>query len=351
MISEDVQSAMDMIRESTGGIVTPDDLSRVRALRYTSPGFDRALWSDICAMGWPALRLSEDRGGVDLGMQPYCALSEELGRGLLPEPLIGGALVAALLDGEVLEHHLSGALLVLPAWQDSHDALAPEQPLALTGNRLTATKHYVALAEGADMFLVIGNDGAALVAADAPGVTVESKQSQDGGNLATVHFDAALVRIYRTDPHGAFAEAALASSAYLLGLMEAALGMTVDYLKTRNQFGQTIGNFQVLQHMAVDLKLEVEVTRASVEDTALRWDRDGMKPETLAAVSRTKARASAAALKLTRDAVQLHGGIGFTDEHDIGLYLRKALVVAAQFGSAACHRKAFADLKPLTREA
>ena len=131
------------------------------------------------------------------------------------------------------------------------------------------------------------------------------------------------------------------------GLMEAALDITTAYLKTRVQFGKTIGQFQILQHMAVDLKLEAEVTRASVESTAEAWDRNGATTETLAAVSRTKARASDAAMKVTRDCVQLHGGIGFTDEHDIGLYLRKAMVAAAQFGGASAHRARFLDLKPI----
>ena len=169
--------------------------------------------------------------------------------------------------------------------------------------------------------------------------------------MATVVFENAEAMAIDVNPAPALAEATLATSAYLLGLMDAALEMTVDYLKTRVQFGRTISNFQVLQHMAVDLKLETQVTRASVEDAALRWDRYGPTPETYAAVSRTKARASQAALKLTRDVIQLHGGIGFTDEHDIGLYLRKTIVTGAQFGSADCHRANYARLKPLEEEA
>lgn len=351
MIPHDIQSSMEMIRESAGGIVSRGDLSRIRQLRFTSPGFDRATWTEICQMGWPALRIDEDKGGVGLGTLPYCALAEELGRGLVPEPLIPAVLAAALLEGEALAAQISGERLVLPAWSDSRDATGPEAPLEARGGRLTATRNYVTMAEGADEFLVIGRDGVALVAADSPGVRIENQKTQDGGSLATVRFENVPVAMRQIDPRPAFAEAALATSAYLLGLMDAALGMTVDYLKTRVQFGRTIGNFQVLQHMAVDLRLELEVTRACVEDAALRWDRDGAAPETYAAIARTKARASTSALKLTRDTIQLHGGIGFTDEHDIGLYLRKAVVLAAQFGGATAHRKAFARLKPLHEEA
>jgi len=351
MIAEDVQSSIDMIRESARGIVPHGDLTRVRNLRFNDPGFDREVWTKMCEMGWPALRLPEVKGGVELGVLPYCALAEELGRGLLPEPLVHAALSCALLDGSALDAQLSGARLVLPAWQDSRDALGPEKRLGLNNGRISATKRYVPMATGADAFLVMGTDGVAFVPLNATCVSITSSMTQDGGTMATVVFENAEAMAIDVDPAPALAEATLATSAYLLGLMDAALEMTVDYLKTRVQFGRTISNFQVLQHMAVDLKLETQVTRASVEDAALRWDRYGPTPETYAAVSRTKARASQAALKLTRDVIQLHGGIGFTDEHDIGLYLRKTIVTGAQFGSADCHRANYARLKPLEEEA
>lgn len=102
--------------------------------------------------------------------------------------------------------------------------------------------------------------------------------------------------------------------------------------------------------MAVDARLEVELTRASVEEAAVQWDRSGSTPANLAAVSRAKVRASQAVTKVTRDAIQMHGGIGFTDEHDIGLFMRKAIVVSSQFGSAKAHRTRFAELKPVRVE-
>jgi len=351
MIPDDVQSSIDMIRESARGIVSHGDLTRVRKLRFTDPGFDRKTWDKMCDMGWVALRLPEDMGGVDLGLLPYCALVSEIGRGLLPEPLVPAALAAALLEGDTLTAHLSGDKLVLPAWQDSRDATGPEKPLTVENGKVSATKFYVPVAGGADAFLVIGTYGAALVPADAEGVTVSAEQAQDGTTLAHITFDNTPGTAIDIDPHPALAEAALATAAYLLGLMDGALDMTVAYLKDRVQFGRSIGSFQVLQHMAVDLRLELEVSRASVENAAQLWDRDGPTSETYAAISRAKARASQSALKLTREAIQLHGGIGFTDEHDIGLYLRKAILMAAQFGSADCHRKTYAALKPIEEEA
>jgi alkylation response protein AidB-like acyl-CoA dehydrogenase len=130
--------------------------------------------------------------------------------------------------------------------------------------------------------------------------------------------------------------------------MERAFSMTLDYLRTRQQFGRPIGSFQGLQHRAVDLKIQVALTRASVESAAATLDSlpaDAVAPRQ-AAVSRAKARAAQAALLVARQAVQLHGAIGYTDEYDVGLFLRKAMVTANQFGSAALHRRRFAVTAP-----
>ena len=351
MISSDDQSSVDMIRQSAGAIASRKDLSRVRKLRFSSPGFDRKVWGEICEAGWPSLRVPEDKGGVGMGLLPYCALMEELGAGLAPEPLIPAIFSASLLDGDALEQQIRGERLILPAWQDARDSLSIAKPLDVRGGRLTAVKRYVPGADGADAFLVVGASQAAYVPADARGVEIASLEAQDGTRLATVSFHEVAVEPFDADPAPGLAEAALATSAYLLGLMDAALDLTVDYLKTRVQFGKAIGGFQALQHMAVDAKLEVELTRASVEDAAIQWDLVGPTPSAHAAVSRAKARASQAAMKVTRDAIQMHGGIGFTDEHDIGLYLRKAVVVVSQFGSAKAHRAHFAELKPARLEA
>ena len=351
MTYPDDQQAIRMIRQSARSIAVRGDLARVRALRYVSPGFDRGVWTEMCEMGWSAIRVPEEKGGVGLSMVAYCALAEELGAALVPEPLIGAVLAAALLDGEALERQTAGDWLVLPAWQDSRDAVSVDAPLVVSGDRLVASKLHVQSAEGADAFVVAGAGQVVLVPADAKGVDIASAPLQDGGYSARVSFDTTPAQSRSVDVAPAVAEATLATSAYLLGLMDAAVGMTVDYLKTRIQFGKLIGTFQALQHMAVDLKMEVELTRASVEDAAMQWDCSGPTPAAYAAVSRAKARASQAALKVTRDVIQMHGGIGFTDEHDIGLYLRKALVVSAQFGSAKAHRARFAVLLPARLEA
>ena len=128
--------------------------------------------------------------------------------------------------------------------------------------------------------------------------------------------------------------------------MEQAFRLTLEFLKTRHQFGKPIGSFQALQHRAADLKLQQELTRASIAAAASTLDGVAARPARQAAVSRAKARAATAAMLVTRQAVQLHGGVGYTDEYDVGLYLRRSMVLSNQFGSATAHRARFARLAP-----
>lgn len=349
MNMETETDVIEMIADSARGAVDRRDLSRVRDLRYAAPGFDRHLWQEMCELGWPALRVHPDRGGVGLGMAAYCALAQELGAALAPEPLIEASLSAALLGDDVLTDHLSGAILVLPAWQDAPDASGPSVDLTEQDGGVSGVKHHVPMAQGADAFLAIGPDSGWMVDAGSAGVALEPVQTQDGGHAATLRLDGAAARRVEVDPRPALAEACLATSAYLVGLTEEALARTVEFLGVRKQFGVTIGSFQALQHQAVDLKLLLELARASMLDAAARWDREPASTSAYAAVARAKASACNAALRVTKGAIQLHGGIGFTDEHDIGLYLRKAMVVAPRFGSARLQRALYRNLTPEIR--
>ncbi len=344
--SPEIAEAIEMIRESAAGIADKRDLGRIRALRYTKAGFDRSVWQDMCDMGWPALRVDEARGGVGLGLTAYCALAECLGAALAPEPLINAALCASLLDGEPLADLLSGKSLILAAWQNGRDAIEPLKDIRFVDGKISGSKAYVPMALGADAFLVIDPSRAWLVAANAPGVTLKSVELQDGGHVATVTLDGVAATEFSVDPAPALAEACLATSAYLLGMIDAALERTVDYLNTRVQFGKVIGSFQALQHRAVDLRLQLELTRASVEDAAWRWEESPATPDAYAAISRAKARATASCALVTRQAIQLHGGIGYTDEHDISLFLRKSMATGPQYGSQTAHSRRFAQLLP-----
>ncbi len=343
--AEERSENIRLLRESAAAIV-PADLRRIRALRFQDPGFDRAVWSEMCDMGWAALRVPEAQGGSGLGVQEYCALAEELGRGLVPEPLIGAVTAASLLTGGALSDAISGAKVILPAWQERANSLDCAGDTTLANGRANGRKMFIAQAAGADAFVVSGKDGIALVARDAAGVTLTTERTQDGGNFGTLTLDNAACTPLHGDMAAALEEAALATGAYLLGVMDRVFAITLDYMKTRQQFGRAIGSFQALQHRAADLKIQVALTRASVEAAAVTLDTSQHPALRQAAVSRAKARAADAAMLVTRQCIQLHGGIGYTDEADAGLFLRKAMVLSSLHGGAALHRARYAEVAP-----
>lgn len=343
----DHDDALRMLRDSAAAIAPPGgDLRRIRALRYHSPGFDVGIWQEMCAMGWLGLRVAEDRGGSALGMREFCALTEQLGAGLVPEPLIPAAIAINALPDDILAQALVGDMLVLPAWQEAPNSIDPHGTTTLRDGKLNGTKVFIPMAAGADAFLVSTTNGHALVAPDAPGVTLTLDKTQDGGNFGTLRLDNVAAEPLPGDLTDALEEATLATSAYLLGVMDRVFALTLDYLKTRQQFGKPIGSFQALAHRAVDLRIQVNLTRASVEAAAATWDQGGPLPTRQAAISRAKHRANLAAMLVTKQAIQLHGGIGNTDDYDAGLFLRKAMVLAASHGNAALHRARFAALSP-----
>jgi alkylation response protein AidB-like acyl-CoA dehydrogenase len=346
-MTDDRSESLRMIRDSAAGLAPrTGDLRRIRGLRFTEPGFDRDVWRQMCEMGWLGLLVSDDHGGSGLGVQEFCALTEELGASLVPEPLIPAAFAAMLLPSDHLGQVLSGERIVLPAWQEKPHGIVAVGDSALSDGRLHGRKMFVSMAVGADAFLVTVPGGLALVDRDAPGVHVVSTTAQDGGNFATVTFDGAPAEFIAGDASEALEIAALATSAYLLGAMDRVFGITLEYLKTREQFGRKIGSFQALQHKAADLHIQLALTRAVVEAAARTMDTATDARVRRAAVSRAKARASDAASVMTRGCIQLHGGIGYTDAADPGLFLRKMMVLAPMFGSAAVHRARYRALAP-----
>ncbi len=345
--AEDRSENLRMLRDSAAAIAPrTGDLKRIRDQRFTEPGFDKSVWREICAMGWPGLHLPEDKGGSGLGMSEFCALTEELGAALTPEPLIPVAMAASLLPADQLSAVLAGDRIVIPAWQEKPNSIDLAGTATLAGGKLSGHKMFVPMGAGADAFLVTTQGGLALVERSAPGVSMHLEQTQDGGNFATITFENSPAEAIPGDAAQALEEAALATSAYLLGVMDRAFAMTLDYMKTRQQFGRTIGSFQALQHRAVDLKIQVSLTRASVEAAAVTLDTSTHPALRQSAVSRAKARAAEAAMIVTKQCIQLSGGIGYTDAYDVGLFLRKAMVMAPLFGTAALHRARYAEVTP-----
>ncbi|MBG7368636.1 acyl-CoA dehydrogenase family protein [Pseudomonas aeruginosa] len=337
------EERLRMIRDSAASLVPRDgDLTRVRRGRFSGTAVDRQAWREVCAMGWPGLRLDQALGGSGLGMAEWVALLETLGRGLLPEPLIEAGLVAPLLPEEQRAALLAGERLILPAGIGYREE---RQRPCLDGGRLRGGVARVCLGGAADAWLVACAQGLALVERDAAGVELVCEPTQDGAHRARLRFHDPPARRLPVDGPGeqALDEAALACAAYLVGLMDGAFERTLEYLRVRRQFGREIGSFQALQHRMVDLKIQIELSRAMVGQAAAAIDAGASANERRRQVSSARVRASEAALLVTRQAIQLHGGIGYTDEADIGLFLRRAMVLLNAHGSLDFHRARYVE--------
>jgi alkylation response protein AidB-like acyl-CoA dehydrogenase len=186
-------------------------------------------------------------------------------------------------------------------------------------------------------------------------MTLEGTPLADGRSMGTLELGDVIVPRERVVAEGTAATQALEraldetlvmAGAELSGVMQRALDMSLDYMRTREQFGKPIGSFQALAHRAVDLYLQRELASAVLDDAVAALDSDAEPVRRAAIASRVKARASEAGLRVTREAIQIHGAIGFTDEYDVGLYLKRAMVLAAWLGNGALHRRRYAQLVP-----
>ena len=355
-----------LIQDSAVAFIARDpELKQVRASRFVQPGFDRVLWREIAEAGWLGFLVAEGEGGVGLGFADLALVAIQLGKGLVPVPFAAAAVLAArtltraddaALRAELLPRLIGGDWLPALAWQEARASLDPTAREVVCANgRLNGGKCFVPDAGGADAFIVsaaeAGGTALYLVERDAPGVTLAFEQRVDGGFFADIRFADTPVGARLVAPErgaavlaAALDEARFAVSAELLGVMTRALEISVDYLKQRVQFDKPIGSFQALQHKAVDLFIQSEVSRSVVLQTAALFDGDADAERRAVAASQVKARCSDAALRIGKDAIQLHGGIGYTDEANIGLYLKKAMYLGAWLGSASAHRARYAEL-------
>jgi alkylation response protein AidB-like acyl-CoA dehydrogenase len=347
------------------------DIARVRKLRGTAAEYDRAIWKKMAELGWLGILVPEQYGGLGLGLAEMAIVARGLARGLAPEPLAATAVLTATalvaaeneaLKREQLPRLVAGQVLPALAWQEEAGVLDPAAIRASAtpfegGYKLNGVKRFVAGPAQADAFLVTARAGSGIALLWLPretaGARLELETLADGRAFGTLELKDALVPKAHVAASGAAASAALSlafdhanaiAAAELAGVMDRALEMSVDYLKTRVQFGKPIGSFQALQHRAVDLHIHREVANAVLEESLAALDRRPAAAARAAAASRVKARCADAALKITREAIQLHGAIGFTDDYDAGLYLKRALTLAAWLGGATWHRRRYARL-------
>ena len=340
-----------------------------RALRDAGDprGFDTAAWSEMGDLGWGGVAVPEAHGGSGLGYLTLGLIVEQTGRNLGASPLAASAVAAdalVLAGSEVvrdawLPRLLSGeavaTLAVDEGARHNPEAVATTAERAADGWRLNGTKRFVAEGMGADLLIVAArtDEGVGLFGVDAAadGVSRSARRLTDARGHADIHLSNVAVgpdaRLSHPDGDAALLEALLdraraLTAAELLGLSIGAFEMTLDYLKTRVQFDRIIGSFQALQHRAADLHTRIELTRSAVEAALNAVDTDALDRALL--VSLAKATASETANLATREMIQMHGGIGMTDAHDAGFYIKRARVLEAACGSAAWHRERFGRL-------
>ena len=324
-----------------------------RKLRAAEPaqGFDPEAWKTVAEMGWAGVVVPEEHGGSAFGYLSMGLVVEQLGRNLAVSPLASVAPAATAIAMGSDEDAKREWLPKIAAGEAVATLAVDEGPVhnparietKVEDGKLTGAKAFVAEGDGAQLFVVAAADGLYLVAGDE-GVTRSPRKMADHRSHADIRFDGApAVKLGGTDLTAKIVDRATALlCAEMLGMAESAFHQTNDYLKTRVQFGQPLSTFQALQHRMAKMFTELELMRSAVESALEAVDAN--RSDLDQAVSLAKAIASDTLKLVSREMVQLHGGIGMTDEHDAGFYLKRSAVLEAMWGNAAYHRERFARL-------
>lgn len=367
-----------MLRDSARGLISDKaPVSHLRSLRDSkdATGFSRELWKAFAEMGFSGLLVPENFGGSGLGCVEAGVVMEEIGRTLMPSPFLSSAVLAASAlsrGGSEAQKaaHLpkisDGSLLAALAIDEGakHRPLQTKLQAVRSGNgfKLSGAKAFVVDGHTADLLIVAARTGGAagerngltlfLVDPKAKGIAVERTAMVDSHNAARVEFANVEVNadhvLGEVDQGGALLEGVLnigrgAVASEMVGLSEEVFGRTVTYLKERKQFGKLIGEFQALQHRAAELYIDIEITRAAVLKALQTLDGDFEKAG--AAVAVAKARAGSTATLAVQEGVQMHGGMGMTDQFDIGFFMKRARVCQELFGDSNYHADQLARMK------
>jgi alkylation response protein AidB-like acyl-CoA dehydrogenase len=367
-----------MLRDSARGLISDKaPVSHLRQLRDSkdATGFSRELWRSFAEMGFSGLLVPEEFGGSGLGCVEAGVVMEEIGRTLMPSPFLSSAVLAAsaLSHGgsaaqksEHLPAIADGSLLAALAVDEGakHRPLRTKMQAVRSGNgfKLNGAKAFVVDGHIADLLIVAARtagtagerDGLTLFLVDprSKGIETERTAMVDSHNAARIVFDNVEVNadgvLGEVDQGSALLEGILnigrgAVASEMVGVSEEVFGRTVSYLKERKQFGKLIGEFQALQHRAAHLYVEIEITRAAVLKALQALDGDFEKAG--AAVAVAKAKAGSTATLAVQEGVQMHGGMGMTDQFDIGFFMKRARVCQELFGDSNFHADQLARLK------
>ena len=371
-LDDDQETLADTVRPF---IADKAPVSHLRALRDADDpaGFSRDLWREFAEMGFTGVLVDEGDGGLGMGHVEAGIVLEEIGRNLTPSPFLGTAVGAVEAmrgaDASLREQYLPGilsgetvaALALDEAARHRPQRVALEAERHGNGFRLTGAKQFVPFGHEADVLIVSArtsgsetdDEGVTLFALPRAqaGVSVSAERLADSSFAARVELDRVeldgsavvgevdggrdvLRRVLATVRAGASSE--------MVGVAEGASAMTLDYLKQRKQFGKTIGSYQALQHRAAHLYAEMEVARAATLKAQQSLDAGSDSADRDASVA--KAMAGMASGLAVREAVQMHGGIGMTDEYDVGFFMKRQRVLAELYGDADFHADRLAVL-------
>lgn len=359
-----------LLKDSVASFVKRQSpITRARELRRDPLGYSRDTWATLGELGWLGLAFSEAHGGLGGSFVDLSIVLEELGAALVPEPLISSIVLAGHVVAELgteaqrAEHLapvVAGARTLALAHTERdgrYDPLWVSTTAARRGDSyaLDGEKIFVLGGHDADDLVVVARTSGApgelegltafLAPRGAPGVTVSPLGTIDGRRAAHVTLrGASLPASARLGDEGAAGpvlsqaldRAAAAACAEGVGLTRAVLEMTTAYLCTREQFGVKIGSFQALQHRAVDMFIETELVKSASIRAAIALDA-GDPVEAAWAVSLAKAQLGVGGKYVVQQAIQLHGGVGITDEHDVGLYFKRMHALMSSFGDEAHH--------------
>jgi alkylation response protein AidB-like acyl-CoA dehydrogenase len=367
-----------MLRDSARGLISDKaPVSHLRHLRDSkdATGFSRELWKTFADMGFTGLLVPEGFGGSGLGCVEAGVVMEEIGRTLMPSPFLSTAVLAASAltrggshaqQAEYLPNISAGSLIAALAIDEGakHRPLQTSLQAVRSGNgfKLNGAKAFVVDGHVADLLIVAARsagavgerDGLTLFLVDpkTKGIATERTEMVDSHNAARIDFDNVVVNadhvLGEVDQGYALLEGVLnigrgAVASEMVGLSEEVFARTVSYLRERKQFGKAIGEFQALQHRAAQLYIEIEITRAAVLKALQTLDGDFEHAQ--AAVAVAKARAGSTATRAVQEGVQMHGGMGMTDQFDIGFFMKRARACEELFGDANFHADRLARLK------
>ncbi|RZV36135.1 MAG: acyl-CoA dehydrogenase [Sphingomonadaceae bacterium] len=349
VLNEEQTMLRDMAQEWT------KNESPVKAWRKVRDGgknYDPAAWDAMREMGWTGVIIPEDFGGSDFGWMSLGLVVQEMGKTLTASPLVASALAAGAIilggsqeqKGKYLPQLASGDLVGTLAFDDAERHTGANSATTVSGGKLTGTKPFVHEADSAGLFVVLASDGVYLVE-KGEGVSLSKRSLTDQRDHAEVTFtNAPADKLAGGDEDLAEAildRARVLTGAEMLGMAQQVFDDTLDYLKQRTQFNQVLSSFQALQHRMADLYTELELMRSAVEAGLQALDTSFKVPE---AACIAKARANDALHVISRQGIQLHGGIGMTDEYDVGFYLKRARVLEASWGNSGFLKDRYAKL-------